>query len=284
MLGCDVTSQNQVKALETRLWNYSGSCVTIVLVKHVSTMTVTMRRMRIGVYSKMATFLKIIDYGMRTLLYSKYTSILGLESVNKGVILCPKEIALREKAEKEGNPELEFVNIWRTKTAFSWKRQRTPMARRGVSLEYDDAVAKNSVVTAKAVPVDLAYDVWFWSLKKERINEIDETYLFWQHVDPNLNLLYMDTYPANLDLHFSELTDESTVSTKYQTGMYFVRRATIVVDGWVFISEDVPAIHNIHLVIFDRDNVEDYSELIEEDSNYDAELAETLKLYERWES
>jgi len=236
------------------------------------------------------SFLYVTDLGLRALLYSKFGDILNLESVNKGVIISPKEIALREMAEKRGVVELEFINIWRTRTAPSWDRQRTPTARRGMTMGYTNA-NQTDIDIVKAMAVDLSYEVWFWTHDRDKLNLIAERYLFWQHSNPNLNINYTvnrvddegqdidsEAYPIELDMHFGEMVDESTISRKFEEGTMHIMRVPISIDGWVFAYTTVKSIQSIHVTWYDQDSITDYEEIIVEDSNQDTEMEETLRL------
>lgn len=231
----------------------------------------------------MSSFLYAIDLGLAALLYTKFGEILDLESINKGVIFYPKHVAQREIAEKRGNTEVEFINYWRTSMALDWERQNTPMARRGVNMPYP-AVNPTDAIEVKAMPVKLGYQVWFWSKDKDKLNQIAETYLFWQHTNPNLDLQYQDEYPLDLDLHFGEIVDESVVEEKWEKGMYFIYSMPITIDGWVFTSTDPinNIIYTIQLTCYDKDDLVTYEELIvPESSDYDPEKVAALKLFER---
>lgn len=229
----------------------------------------------------MATsFLQVIDLGLRLGLYTKFNDILNLPSVNQGVLLYPKEVAFRKLAEKKGEAITEFINLWREVTDVDWARQRTPVARRGMTLAYTDG-NKTDITEAKAVPVKLEYNVWFWTKKIENINLLGERYLFWQQSNPNLSLLYNDVYPVELDLHFGALTDETNYIEMMSKGLHFSMRAPIVVDGWVFSSFSVKSITSIILTFYDKDDITNYEEIIVEDSDQDTELESTLKLFEK---
>jgi len=228
----------------------------------------------------MSSFLKSIDLGLRGELFSKFGDILDLESVNKGVIYYPKEIALKKIFEKRDAAELEFINVWRTVTGPDWSRQRTPLTRRGIRVS---GSGSSTVTTVKSTPVRLEYDVWYWSRNLDRINQIAERYLFWQQTDPNLDLLYNNSYPMNLDLHFGDIIDESTVREMHDVGTYYVGKMPISVDGWIFTSPESSGdvIESIRLQIFDKDDLTEaqYEEIVDEDSSsYDEELATSLKL------
>lgn len=235
-------------------------------------------------------FLQVIDIGLRGLLFTKFHDILELGTINHGVILGPREIAQREMAEKRGATEVEMINLWRTRVAPDWKRMRTGAARRGMMMQYSDA-NKTDLVNIKAVPVNLEYSAWFWTLEREKLNLIAERYLFWQQDDPNLNMNYRvkvdgeeSDFPIELDLHFGELTDESTVSEKYDKGRIFILSVPITVDGWILIPSTTKTILNIYFTVYDKDDLSDtadYEEVIIEDSSQDVELEAVLRLLTR---
>lgn len=235
-------------------------------------------------------FLQVIDIGLRGLLFTKFHDILELGTINQGVILGPREIAQREMAEKRGATEVEMINLWRTRVAPDWKRMRTGAARRGMMMQYSDA-NKTDLVNIKAVPVNLEYSAWFWTLEREKLNLIAERYLFWQQDDPNLNMNYRvkvdgeeSDFPIELDLHFGELTDESTVSEKYDKGRIFILSVPITVDGWILIPSTTKTILNIYFTVYDKDDLSDtadYEEVIIEDSSQDVELEAVLRLLTR---
>lgn len=238
-----------------------------------------------------SSFLQTIDIGLRGLLFDKFGDVLNLESVKQGVLLYPKETALREVAERRDQVELEFINLWRVQTAPDWKKMKTTAARRGMQMEYVDAGTQNDIVIVKSIPVRLEYNVWFWTKYVERLNLIAERYLFWQHDDPNLHLnfevrydLIEHVYPIGLDLHFGPLTDESTEVQKYDKGAMYILRTPVIVDGVALVADSVKTVKSITLTMYDKDNLSedaDYSEVIVEDSNQDVELEVALKLCTR---
>jgi hypothetical protein len=237
------------------------------------------------------SFLQTMDIGLRGLLFTKYHDILNLDTIADGVELYPREIALRKMAEKRGQPEVEFINVWRTRVAPDWNRQRTPAARRGMMMEYVDAETMTDIATIRAVPVNLEYNVWFWTHYQERINQIVERYLFWQHDDPNLNLDYVVKYdnteyeyPTELDLHFGELVDESTIKEEYDKGQIFILQTPITIDGWVFIATTTKTALSIIFTAYDKDDLNsaaEYEEIVVEGSDQNTELEVVLKLFTR---
>jgi len=223
----------------------------------------------------MASFIKIIDEGLRAKLYEKFGTIQSFTNIKDHVLFYPKEIALRKMAERRERTEIEFINFWRVYTKRDVSRQRTSPARSGLNLALTDDPAESGesssdpsnentgILTTKAVPVTLGYYVWHWSRKKEILNEVIETYLFWPFNDPNLTLQYNDTYPVEFDLHFDEeIVDEGTVPEQFQIGEYFVRRAAIEIDGWVFTNVSVDTIKTIIITVWDRDKIEDVEEFM----------------------
>lgn len=237
-----------------------------------------------------SSFIKLIDLSLQGALFTKFESILKLDTINNGIINFPSQIALREIAEKRGNVELEFINVWRTSTAPDWNRMRTPAARRGLTMDYTDA-NKTAITWIKTVPAKLEYEVCFWTQYQERLNLITERYLFWQQETPNLDIdltVSYDSvefsYPTKLQLHFGPLVDESNIEEKFEKGQIFKLKVLVTVDGFVFVSDSVKTIKTIYFTVYDKDSLSttaDYSEVIVEDSNQDAELEIALKLFTR---
>ena len=228
-----------------------------------------------------------MDIGLRTLLYSKFGDILGISTqssfeetnINKGVILIPKETALREVSEKRGKNFLEFINLWRVGTEYSWSRNNTYVSRRGIDLPVIVG-NRSSYTTVKAVPMDLNYEICFWSKDLDKINLCTERYMFWIHNNPKLNITYSDLYPLAFDIHFSPVNDESTIARKYTEGLIYVASASIKVDGWTFNSETFNSgiISKIRVTTYDKDEVENYYEICVEDEDQNVELAAALKM------
>ena len=223
----------------------------------------------------MASFIKVIDEGLRTKLYTKFKTIQSFTNIKDHVLFYPKEIALRKMAERRERTEMEFINFWRVYTKRDVSRQRTPLARSGLNLAFTDDTSESGgssggssnentgILTTKAVPVTLGYYVWHWSRKKEVLNEVIEEYMFWPFNDPNLTLQYNDTYPVKFDLHFDEeIVDEGTVPDQFQIGEYFVRRAAIEIDGWIFTNVNVGTVKTIVITVWDRDEIDDVEEFI----------------------
>jgi len=209
------------------------------------------------------TNLKVIDEGLRTLLFVKFGTIFGLDSLEDDlVMLYPKAIALRKAAEKYDKSSLEFINFIRTETNVDWSRQRTPLARRGIYLGYTNDATREDIVTVYAVPVSLRYDIWFWSKDREIVNAAAEEYLFWQQRDPNLDLRYNNEWELEYDLHFGDITDESTYEEMYDIGIMHVYHAPITVDGWVFKGYEAKSIKKIVITIWDRDEIESITEFL----------------------
>lgn len=236
------------------------------------------------------SFLRTIDIGLQGLLFSKFSSILKLEDINTGIVNFPKEISLREIAEKRGNVELEYMSMFRKVLGPDWSRGRTPASRRGFAMDYTNA-NKTDATWLKAVPAKMKYEVTFYTKYWERLNLIAERYLFWQHESPvldmKLNVEYDQVnfeYDFKLHLHFNDLEDESTIREKFDKGAIYCMSTTVDVDGIVLIADSMKVIKSIILTVYDQDGLAtdaDFSEVIVEDSNQDAELEIALKLYTR---
>ena len=232
----------------------------------------------------MASFIKSYDLALKVLLYQKFGTILGLdisgdeeEDINQGIIQCPREIALREVAEKRRATFLEFINFWRIGTGFDWKRQRTSVARRGMFLT--STVEGSSGILIKAVPVNLDYEVCFWSKNLDKIYQCDEIYAFWQQNNPKITLLFNDEYELTPDLHFGEIVDVSTVSEKYSKGIILAHHVPIRIDGWCLEGSSLETIHKIRVTFYDQDKITNYSEIIVDDSDQAVEAANNLRMF-----
>jgi hypothetical protein len=225
----------------------------------------------------MASIGKEYDLGVKTLLYNRFKTILGVDDLDQkyAIVQAPAELALREMAEHRQENFLDFISVYRASFGPSWSRQRTPLARRGVWLD--------STTHVKAQPIDINYDVWFWSKDADKLYEAVEHYLFWQQDTPKITLTYLDTYPITPDLHFGDVVDESTYGEKYDTGIIFRFRMPLKVDGWVLKSETVGVIEKIRLTVYDQNDLEtgDYSTIVVEDSSQDTELEEALRFFRR---
>jgi hypothetical protein len=225
------------------------------------------------------------DIAMRLLAYTKFGSILGInnldpdqsEAINKGVIICPKRIAQRIVAEKRGETFLEFINVYPTKFAFSWDRNRTVVSRRG--LRYTKT--NGTMGTVQAHPIDIEYSMWFWSNSLDRVRRCMELYIQWQHTSPKISLTFDGEFTFNPDIKFSPVVDESEIEDLFNTGKIWVYRMTASLEGWlpVHLDEDIARIHKIRLTAYDNTlGQENYSEIAVEDGNQDTELAAAIKM------
>lgn len=237
----------------------------------------------------MPSVTKLYDLALQTLLYTKFASILNIDTqsstqednINKGIVQCPKEIAQRAVAEKRGENFLEFINFWRVGSSPSWSRQRTPLARRGLWLgKVEDEL---STIHVKAQPIDLNYNVWFWSKDLDKVYQCIEEYIFWQQDYPKIGILFDDKWEITPDLHFGEMVDESTVPEQYSTGLIYCFKMPIKIDGWVLKYPEHPlkTITKIVLKMYDKDDVEDYTEIIVEDSNQNVDLEAILRMFKK---
>jgi len=233
----------------------------------------------------MVSVTKLYDIALQTLLYSKFASVLNIDAhssiqadnINKGIVQCPKEIAQRAVAEKRGENFLEFINFWRVGSSPSFARQRTPLARRGLWLsKLEDEL---STIHVKAQPIDLNYNIWFWSKDLDKVYQCIEEYIFWQQDYPKIGILFDDKWEITPDLHFGEIVDESTVPEQYSTGLIYCFKMPVKIDGWVLKGFSLKTITKIVLKMYDKDNVEDYTEIIVEDSDQNTELETILRMF-----
>jgi len=198
------------------------------------------------------SFLSSIDWALKSKIYTQVKDILGLTNINNDGLIYPKDIALRKISEKRGRDVVEFFNMWRTSSRFDMSRQRSSVARRGITTAYVEDT-KTDVNIYKAVPMTLTYEVWFWTQSLDKKNQLEEWYAWWIHTDPNLDIYYNSVYPLEMDLHFGESVDEGTVPEEHTKGVYHVLRVPITIDAWVFKGIEEKVIKHIMLAIYDED-------------------------------
>ena len=120
-----------------------------------------------------------------------------------------------------------------------------------------DCAAKYNV---KAVPAEMNYTCWVWSRDNGKVQQCIRDYLFWQHTTPNLLLtINLDENAETpilqnleLDLHFTGITDESTVETQYDNGLYYVAGLGVKLDGWEFDVVQSKVAIRLGGLIFDK--------------------------------
>ena len=233
-----------------------------------------------------------MDRAFRTLLFTKFNSVLKYDEddeLKKSVLLMPQPAALRVVSERRGSSELEFINYWRDEFIFDWDRNLTSAARTG--LYFTSTTEESGYTTGKkitAVPLKLRYNIWYWTMYPDKLNEFIEKFIWWQHTNPNFAILLDDTYELEIDMHFTSVKDESTVDTQFTTGQYFSANATITLDTWLFNMEEYGGtsgngiIESIILKIFDKKDLNTTAEYITvtvpEDPTYNEDLHDALLL------
>lgn len=201
------------------------------------------------------SFIRTMDDAMKSLVLTKFGPYLGVSDTVKDVVFFPKDVQMRKIAEKRGTDTVEFISLWRTGMKFDWKRNNSPVARKGINLEYTDG-GKSSIITAKAVPVEITYDMWIWSRDLNKVMDAAEGYFFWQFSNPKLVLNYLGKYPLEMQMYYDSVVDESPYAQIYEVGTYFVYRFPIKLDGWIFSTFDMKTVLKIFLDIYLREGVE----------------------------
>ena len=181
------------------------------------------------------SFINAYDFAVRTLAYTKFGSILGIntgsgtvaDKINKGVILSPRAIAQRQIAEKRGGTSVEFISVWRDSASFDWERNRTVLARRGLDVTLNNGTTRN----VTAIAANIKYSMCLWSRSADKIAQCMEDYLFWWHTAPKINLTFNDVFTINPDLTFGEITDHSTISELFTKGQLFAYEMPVVIEA-----------------------------------------------------
>lgn len=204
------------------------------------------------------SFIKPVDRALRVRVYEKFKDIIGSSDMNQDSVEQPREVALRKLAERRGKDVLESMSIWRVDSDPDLKRENRTLAGRGLDVSYEVA-GQTRFINLKTQPIRLSYEVTFYSLRHESINQIIERYTWWRHRDPNLEMLlqFEDELPdfagvpLELDLLFGKPKDESTVLAQFNEGLYFVVTLPVQVESWVFDPSALVDIRKVFLRIKD---------------------------------
>jgi len=201
----------------------------------------------------MASFVQEIDNAMKTLVYLKFGPYLGLTSnQNKDLVFAPKDLALRKIAEKRGENSVEFISLWRNSITFDWERQNTPIARKGLSMNYLDPTNKQQIVTVKGVPTIIDYDIYLWSRCLEHVTEATEIYMQWLHNSPTLIMYYDNKYEMDMYIKMRDVVDETNYDI-YNKGQYFVTKFNIKLDAWALSMTNIRTVLKIIIDFYLRE-------------------------------
>jgi len=197
-----------------------------------------------------SSFIHIIDDALKIAVFQRFDEYFGLTNIKNDIVFQPRSIQERKIAEKRGELSVEFMGLWRPHIAPDWSRQRTPLARDGIMLEYTDS-NKTSIVTVKAVPAAFDYELRFWSRDLNSLTLATESYIKWAQDLPNLVVYYDDSYEMDFYLRFGDIVDETDFNI-YEKGLYYVHMMPIKLEGWVLTSIESKTILTIYLDVFLR--------------------------------
>jgi len=198
------------------------------------------------------SFISTMDKGMESLIFTKFSPFLFVDDSNKDIVFYPERLAQRKIAEKRGEGTVEFISVWRENIEFDWERQRSTLARRGMTMQYVDSSSKSSLVTIKAVPAKIKYKFLLWSRDLDWLMHAAEAYLEWVHSTPNLILYYNGVYEMDMYMKFGPIVDKTNYDF-YEKGQYFVYEFPITLDGWVLTSITTKTILTIILDLYLRE-------------------------------
>lgn len=172
--------------------------------------------------------LELCDDSLRQLLFTRFSAVVPeIADEYKDVIFCPEDLALRQHAEGNANDQLDFISFWRPGPEFSWDRNRTSVSRRGLDVKIGPDV-KNT----KVIPVDLGYNVIFWTKSLMKLNAFVKEYLFWIQENPNLNVnMLTGTDDAEFDMHYDPVS--IWTSDWFNEGRYHKGKTQLKVDAWL---------------------------------------------------
>ena len=198
----------------------------------------------------MGSMLTLTDTKLAVLLLNRFKgAVKGLTLVNQSVIFVPEENALRVRAERSENDQVEFISFWRTDTQFDWVRSKTGAAMHGLYTN----MAGTDYQGQKAVPVLLTYEIIYWTREKRNSNDFMEQAAFWVHGNPRLFFTcFSQELPNGLDIHIKNMSE--TVESWFENSRLYKVHLQITVDGWVFKNVDVAEITEIDLDIYMDNN------------------------------
>lgn len=212
--------------------------------------------------------IKLITEGVVLKVMDVFGPIIGANEVNKDIIYCPEEIALRKRAEvtigrntmvgsKKDKYELEFISIWLTGIGYSWERQRTSVARTGVMSRYVDSTAKTDIISHKLVPIDLEFSIIMWTSYKEKVDRFIAEYCFLQQDNPQVEFFYDGDKKFEIDLLIRPMIRaDDTVSKMFIDGKYWRPEIVFRVEGWLIKDLALKTAKTIHIDTYASDSLE----------------------------
>ena len=200
----------------------------------------------------MSSFIQSMDKALQTVVFNRFKGFFGLTDQNADSAFFPRSVVQRKIAEKRGEATVEFISLWRNEISFDWNRQRTAVSREGIMMEYVDKDLKDSIVTVKAVPARMTYDLYFWSKDLDKITQAIESYLFWKQDFPNVVLYYSNLYEMDLYLKFGSVRDITDWNI-YEKGLYFVVQMPIEMEGWILSTVHTKTILTIIVNVYMRE-------------------------------
>jgi hypothetical protein len=196
------------------------------------------------------SFIHIVDNAMKTSVFQRFGGFFGLSNQTNDLVFQPKSICQRKIAEKRGEASVEFISLWRNRITPDWARQRTSVARDGIYLNYQDS-NKTSILTIKAVPVTMDYELRFWSKDLNSVTYAAESYMKWFQDFPNLIVYFNGLYEMDMYMKFGAWTDETDYNI-YEKGLYYVAEMPITLDGWLMTEISTPSVLEIIVDLYLR--------------------------------
>jgi hypothetical protein len=200
--------------------------------------------------SNTPSFIHIVDDAMKAAVFQRFSGFFGLTTQNRDLVFQPKAVTERKIAEKRGQLSMEFISLWRNRITPDWSRQRTSIARDGIYIKYTDS-NKSSIVTIKAVPVVMDYELRFWSRELDDITYAAESYMKWFQDFPNLVVYYNGLYEMDMYMKFGAWNDETDYNI-YEKGLYYIAEMPISLEGWILTTISTPTVLEIIVDLYLR--------------------------------
>ena len=205
----------------------------------------------------MSSFIKIIDEALKTTVFEKFKTDMGLTTQNTSLVFEPRDVVLRKIAEKRGQNSVEIISLWRERFDRALNRENVVLSKKGIPLAYSDGT-QSGIWTAKAAPIKIDYSLRFWSRSLEKVTQAAETFIFWKWNTPKLIFNYETDYPLEMNINPElPILDESTIVRQYDIGLYYVSLMNFSVEGWLLTTpSSSKTILTIILKVYTREVVD----------------------------
>lgn len=164
-----------------------------------------------------------------------YNAVNPQTSAPRDILWCPPEIALRKRSEQSSRlgrareENLPFFSFWRTGYRGESERFNWPLANRGAATS--DGLSR----FYKMIPLELAFQIEFWTDNEEEFEEAIKSWYFWKK-GALFTLTDLNGVTLDLGLKFLDAQDNSRIPELFSIGE--IHRATFPMAISSYVIED----------------------------------------------